>query len=126
MCSKESKRSVIRGQEGNTEEVAEFHNPEYLNRLLSSHLQQQERLLLGPFPGDGDSFTLRTGNKSFTYSLQHERQERFCHGIFNRADLGVFLVVEVGAKAEVLQVDGLVFAFVCEVGHLLWRGDLQG
>lgn len=42
------------------------------------------------------------------------------------ADL--FLVVKISPKAEVLQVDGhgLVFAFVWEVGHLLWRGDLEG
>lgn len=40
------------------------------------------------------------------------------------ADLGVFLV-EVGAKAKVMQVNWLVFAFVCKVGHLLWRGNLE-
>ena len=43
-----------------------------------------------------------------------------------RADLGVFPVVEVSAKAEVLQVDGLLFAFVYEARHLLWRGNLEG
>lgn len=42
------------------------------------------------------------------------------------ADLGVFPVVEVGAKAEVLQVDGLLFAFVYEARHLLRRGNLEG
>lgn len=42
------------------------------------------------------------------------------------ADLGVFPVVEVGAKAEVLQVDGLLFAFVYESRHLLRRGNLEG
>lgn len=42
------------------------------------------------------------------------------------ADLGVFPVVEVSAKAEVLQVDGLLFAFVYEARHLLRRGNLEG
>lgn len=41
------------------------------------------------------------------------------------ADLQVFLVVKVGAKAEVLQVDGLVFAFVWETSHLLRGRNLD-
>lgn len=41
------------------------------------------------------------------------------------ADLGVFLAVEVGPEAKVLQVDGLVFAFVHEALHLLRRRDLE-
>lgn len=41
------------------------------------------------------------------------------------ADLGVFLV-EVGAETKVLQVNGFLFDFVCEVGHLLWRWNLEG
>lgn len=45
------------------------------------------------------------------------------HSLF--ADLQVFLVVEVRAKAEVLQVDGLVFAFVWETSHLLRGRNLD-
>lgn len=41
------------------------------------------------------------------------------------ADLQVFLVVKVGAEAEVLQVDGLVFAFVWETSHLLRGRNLD-
>lgn len=41
------------------------------------------------------------------------------------ADLQVFLVVKVGSKAEVLQVDGLVFAFVWEASHLLRGRNLN-
>lgn len=45
------------------------------------------------------------------------------HSLF--ADLQVFLVVKVVAKAEVLQVDGLVFAFVWEPSHLLRGRNLD-
>lgn len=42
------------------------------------------------------------------------------------SNLDAFPVVEVRTKAKVLQVDGLVFAFVCKIGHWLWRRNLEG
>lgn len=93
-----------------------------------THLQQQQRLLFSPLSGGAGSFGLKgtnkpTGFKSFSFSFEMSVSVLHHHSLF--ADLQVFLVVKVGAKAEVLQVDGLVFAFVWETSHLLRGRNLD-